>query len=303
MDNKAAQDVMPEQLPTLQTPTIVPVQKSINWTKISLLIILGLFAVAGSVFASIQIAQKPIVTPTPTIQPINSISINTPSPSGSTQDKEILALFNEKPKSRTVINVETWKIFEDKTVGIRFKYPPEWGEAHSDFQDINDKLNNPPLTTGWVYYIQFSNHDRIYISGASKDMSQPRGGCSFRGFETIKFPTPQKYCNNSKDTIYCQPAGNGLHVLTGTNNASKTQCIEYDPLKRIYYLNRPSKIISGIVFASDFLSNKYDLEKMLALIEGNNDKINALVLERRLDTESISNYDTLEKLFETIEEI
>lgn len=75
------------------------------------------------------------------------------------------------------------------------------------------------------------------------------------------------------------------------------------------FVDRPTKLISGLVFGGEFLSSSYDsMADNICIEVGNTNKqlvkdLEQMIVEKNLDTESIKNLDTLEKVFETIEEI
>jgi hypothetical protein len=263
---------------------------------------------------TINTRNDPLITPSQNSQStiFPSINISTTAVSPSSQSEQFQDLLNETVKPITQIDLSSWKVFEDKQVGIRFKYPPDWGEPQSELRNLNNPSTEYPPESGWVFYVMFSNNNNINITGGSNDFMRAIGGCTFIGFGTEKYPSAQQYCELTKDyVIYCQPIKENLHILSGFNSGIGSECHHSLPYNRIYFLNRPNKLISGIEFGGQFLSpryygsngsSKYSLEEFLKA--ANNDKsiVNKLVLDRKLDAESIKNYDAIEKLFETIEE-
>jgi hypothetical protein len=232
---------------------------------------------------------------------ISTTPLPTNKPTPSLED--VTKLLNETPKPRTQFDLSTWKTFEDKEVGIRFKYPQEWGEATRTL--INNK--QPTDSNGWSYDIRFSNNDRFDVLGSSKDFVLEVGGIIFKGFGfgEYEFKSPEHFCiHNDVYLIYCQPENTSLQVLTGANIRRWGPSPVISSFNRLYFYDRPTKLISGLQFRSEFLSSEYDpLPKLDSDKKRNEQLLNNLVLERKLDTESIRNYDTIEKVFETIEEI
>jgi hypothetical protein len=317
--------VQPESPINIEDSQIKPVSSLKKKTTI-VLILLTLFIILiliGGyyyfVFKNASIKSVDISTQTPTIIPTITSDLVTPtifpSPTSILTDALIKKLSNETVKARTQFDLSTWKTFEDKEVGIRFKYPKEWGIIERIYDTPHCTKENQTECDGYGYGVSFSLNDtslknNFYVDGISNNFVRGRGGCAFHGFEKSGYITPSQYCEKYQFVnIYCQPINNGLQVLTGNKidpNNNDVECNYSNLFTRSFFLDRPTKLITGLRFSGTFLSSNYSFASQYRREDPNNSDmsfVSDLIIKRKLDNESIKNFDEIEKLFETIEEL
>jgi hypothetical protein len=84
------------------------------------------------------------------------------------------------------------------------------------------------------------------------------------------------------------------------------ECNYSNLFTRSFFLDRPTKLITGLRFSGTFLSSNYSFASQYRREDPNNSDmsfVSDLIIKRKLDNESIKNFDEIEKLFETIEEL
>ncbi|MBU1104379.1 hypothetical protein KJ664_00570 [Patescibacteria group bacterium] len=134
MENEIQPNTPPIQ-PLPQSSTPIPTQKTTKWSKILLFTVLGLGAIAGSIFFGIQIGKNQ----TPNQQPI----VVQPTASPTQAIVNPTALPTENPTIDTTTN---WKTYTSTTYGLSFKYPQDYKvEERSDgFFVISTQTDNVP---------------------------------------------------------------------------------------------------------------------------------------------------------------
>ena len=213
---------------------------------------------------------------------------STPTPS--------LPDFSKEPvKPRTNVDISNWLTFDDPQVGLRFKYPPEWGKTNTQIEKGSK---------GSKYMIYFDNLEfKFMIGGSSVDYSVGRGSDvnDFVGFNHNVWPyTADDICNDI-GVLFCQKIGNTVQVLYGIK-CSAQECNPYTWYARYMYVDRPNKNkFQGLVFGGNFLSPYLNTLVMDNQTPRVIRQINKALLDRRLDEETIKNLDTYEKVFETVE--
>lgn len=209
-----------------------------------------------------------------------------------------------------------WKVFRDSSVGISFKYPPEWGMPKITFRKSLDGSD-------FLFHVVFPNSP-FRVGGTSADFEEGREGSwtDFNGFghnpnSLFFWDNPQKLCDN-KDWLKCDIGQNNeVDFLSG---ARCVQLASISSFERIKFIDRPTRQITGLAFGGYFLSDKF-LENFSTLIPAGHRQsnwcdistdnmipaevkmMNDKVKSKNLDAESLKNLDTFEKVFETIEEI
>jgi hypothetical protein len=206
--------------------------------------------------------------------------------------------FSQAPtQQRNTFNLSTWKQFDDPQVGVRFKYPSEWGIPTITYRNGE--------VTGKFYTISFSPRSNFRVSGASNDFADlPRDGNPdiFKGFSatdsSFGWINPQTYCQG-KYFAFCQLTSERIDLI-------QEQELYY-PYQRLAFINRPGKAISGLRLGGEFLS---PVDNALALgfqdprseytMAHIKDFDNAII-QRQIDKQSLYTFDEFEKVFETIE--
>lgn len=214
----------------------------------------------------------------------------------------------ETVKPKTNIDISTWKTFDDPKVGLRFKYPPEWKDFLANFWSDDPSYYKDAI----IYYghIETTNYkfggNRFKLWGQNKEVVDlgEGGGENFTGIDTAN-----KFCSNQKlgNILFCVHENNQAHVLIGDSKCRGGGCGLIWSYIRFMYIFTPNKRIPYFKFSGEFLSEKYsrlirynNLDKFYPTDEEFN-ILNQAILDRRLDEESMKNYDTIEKVFETVE--
>lgn len=225
---------------------------------------------------------------------INSLN-NPVSPTNFLPD-----FFQETVKPKTNIDISDWKTFDDPRIGLRFKYPVEWGKPERQL-DRGE--------AGFDYIVTFAyqeNSTFFGIRGVTRDFERSSGMEALPRFSG----DISKVCSDYKDSfIYCENFTDRVHALEsltctgpGTNSFAA----------RYMFLRRQRDFIPGFVFSGEYLS-KNTRQKIFNLMLPKYGsycsepdpqylhQFNQAVLNRQLDSESMQNFDTIEKVFETVE--
>ena len=260
--------------------------------------------IIGYLFFRIQYLENSRLTK---VQPTTDMD-TTPSPTRillptdiipSVTPKPTLPDFSKEPvKPRTNIDTSNWLTFDDPQVGLRYKYPPAWG-VPSKSEDKGDK--------GSRYIVEFiiEKTGRTFLGGGvTLDYDERVGEPDvyiFSGFESGNWKQSKEEICNGVGTIFCQKEDNIVHVLTGFS-CIKEQCNPFTYFSRYMYINRPNKKYPGLVIGGGFTSEF--LDEIISKAELDPKYLNGLnkaLIDRRLDNESMKNFDTIEKVFETVE--
>jgi hypothetical protein len=202
--------------------------------------------------------------------------------------KPTMQAFKKGPQiKRHTFDTSLWKTYRNESVGFSFKYPEEWGDPTSDI--IKGHI-------GYFLSVHFP-YSRFIAGGSTKDFMYPSEGSilNFKGFD---LEPSKKICENYK-TIYCQISEKSVHFV----NSTVFGPMGLGAYSRFYLADRPNKEISGLVFGGGFLS-KQTRKYIDNFSEDDTVEIEAFnkaVVERKIDEESMKNFDLYEKIFETIE--
>ena len=230
---------------------------------------------------------------------------------------KINTINKESLKPKATLNTSNWVTWGNSDLKIEFKYPPEWGEPSVRLTDMT-KFDS--LSSGWSSSINFKNNSDLRIEGVSQDFERPMGFHGFKGFKkgAKRGETPEIFCENNKDTfLLCNTTKNSALVVTTKYNCHFKDRWYYQPYNVNFYLDLPSDVvISGFQLKSPFLSKKYidqsdndfsDLTCASHVVSDITDnsiefykEFNKAILERRLDEESMNNYDTLVEFYNSI---
>lgn len=212
----------------------------------------------------------------------------------------------EAVKPKTNIDISNWKTFDDPKVGLRFKYPPEWGtysatfdESHNNVETYGGNLRLNDFEFGYNAFRVFGQSIKKYSYGM---MGEDFSGLDEKG----------KFCSNLQSDesrligqLFCTQIDSTAHVLIGGNSRGGGGSNLIELFQRNMYLYKPNKKIAYFKLSGEFLSKKYaefyDNSSGNSPPEGEYEKINQALLDRRLDSESMKNFDTIEKVFETVE--
>ncbi len=198
----------------------------------------------------------------------------------------------ESIKPRNIFDLTKWKLYEYPKVGLRFKYPPQWGNPETVFQRGD---------TGWYFQIHFTNNSLFKVGGTSKDFSAGRSSdwTDFNGFGNRRLfgISTQNICEGQ---LFCQKNGLNVHVVT---NVHQEDCLGMPGymFKRLMFLDRPNNIISGLAFGGGFIFPEYPEDLICSGSERTIQSFRQAILDRRLNGESMINFDLYEKVFETVE--
>lgn len=210
-----------------------------------------------------------------------------------------------EPVERAQFDTTVWNVYENPAVGIRFRYPAEWGEPVEKFLQPCQEGQNPPdcVFRGYDFKISFPNSG--FRVGGTRDIpaGKDAGLDDFSGTENVgwaegcsKYPRTLGYM-----VIHCQETLPVVHLTAiGTYTSTDTS--------RVMLINTPEKVLGGIALYGSFLSEPYkelvNERKQYYFDTGNVlilDPLKQVILERRLDGESMRTFDLFEKVFETVE--
>lgn len=202
-------------------------------------------------------------------------------------------IFSYEPVPETKIDTSDWKIYENKDVGIRFKYPEEYEPLR---EKIRREGPDEPHLTGVVFSIS-SNNYAFGLSGVSKDYSYPSDGPVFFGTDGTLNNFYNAFCDPD-DVIYCELNEKTINYLNGSAcNRMRS------PYSREFAIDLPdNNLVGGLHSSYSFLSPEYKsivscLSKDAALRE----KLYDYVATRALDEQSIKNLDTYNAVIDSIE--
>jgi hypothetical protein len=243
----------------------------------------------------------------------------TPTPIPVTMTLEDLA--QETVKSVANIDISNWKTFSDDRVGLKFKYPGEWEAPYVSYDTCVAGAQNCNHT-GSIFGVSFDKNT-FSVGGTSRDFSAQRSGSAliFNGFDPSS--------NNGYDTTsshnFWWKSGSELcqtpELLTCRINLSKVYlttsaggCGEpiFGNYRRMLFIDRSGKTISGLAFEGKIFSENYDQHfyDWLCSSPGSQDfsadpnakkLLDQAVSQRKLDETSALNLDTINKIFETVE--
>jgi hypothetical protein len=209
------------------------------------------------------------------------------------------ALSAESAKTRTVFDLSTWKTYENTEIGLRFKYPSEWGEPKGELSicDNPELCSNDgkPTTT---FLLKFPNSE-FQIGGGSKNFAPHRGGNilgDYTGFSSTRY-SPEKVCKIPW-FIFCQQTDNKVdYVSTPACVGEPGSGFGYE---RVHLIDLPNKKVNGLAFGGKFIPK--DLIYSFASCDEQIKKaVGDAIISRKLSTEIMKSFDTFEKVFESIE--
>ena len=210
-------------------------------------------------------------------------------------------------KPKTQIDTSAWKTFDDPQVGLRFKYPPEWGEPNLSFFDASKTTYTEDEGFGFDISFQNDNKKKLNLSGNSQNWSC--GACDdwdgIIGFNQDNWQKFSQICSDNNNLVTCLN-NNSIIKLLKQPKCDQWQSSEYE---MVLYLYRPEKSIMYINFNYSFFSDEYNDffngkcngKGGSYLSQKSQNELFSAINNRRLDSESVKNYDTIEKVFETVE--
>ena len=233
------------------------------------------------------VISTPTQKPTPTIIPIESLN------------------FSNTPVPRIQFNLSEWETYENKEVGFRFKYPKKWGAPETYLGPGEDSTDGNASLKFSLIFPDSGSHFSVF--GKSRNWflgSECPPMYCFSSFDKDTGNTPERYCDKST-FLFCKNNNERVHFLSGW----------YFDFVRSLLINMPKSKLGGLAFGGSVLSKDSNIERLVAQIreqyhraypdnfERNDilDKIEQDLLERKVDFETMNNFDTFEKVFETVE--
>jgi hypothetical protein len=240
--------------------------------------------------------QIPTSTPTDTPTPIPTIPI----------------LPRYDPQPHTTFNISTWKTYENSDVGLRFKYPSEWGDVesdlwnHCDISYITTKGECEHEVIGRIFNAKFTGNSLIDFGGVADHWTEGTDPGITKGFGGYHGRDPLSFCSIHGDSWFCQVTGNFLHTVIMDGSYAGYS------LHRVLFVNAPNNRIKGFGFSGGFLSKRFNnyieglktyyiADPNYIIPENALEPLRNATLERRLDPESMRNFDMIEKIYETVE--
>lgn len=264
------------------------------------LLLIGNYLLTNSQDVSYKKWQKthPLPSIFPSITPVIS---STPVPQISP-----LSFSSELPKARTAFDLTTWKEFSDSRIGLKFKYPSDWGVPDTVF--TSPEKTDACKATGHLYTLTFP-HSSFRVGGESLDYSTECG--RGRGINDLYYFSGFTSCSQSRyqqtNLLFCQVLGNKLHLLSSYNYWSEDTYV--GNYYRLLFINQKTNRYSGgIALGGPFFSS--ELNQKISLMCKQDDEvcqekyyslIDKATLDRKLDKQSMATFDTFEKVFETVE--
>lgn len=207
--------------------------------------------------------------------------------------------FSEQaPKSETKYDKLSWLIFEDKQMGLKFKHPKQWGVPKVIFREGSD--------AGTLYSVTFPN-STFQVGGTSREFSEGRGATvfDFNGFGNKLFwENAQELCQD-QDFFECKIENEKILLINGASCYEDYRVIP--TLSKILIVDRPGKIISGLVFGGEFADESYLKPAYDWFCNLDNEDTNYISIfndalrQRRLNLETMANLDLFEEVFKTVE--
>lgn len=264
----------------------VTVQK--RWSKpifFGILFSIGLLIFGVFVFfrflASSPQTESDLISITGTPQNANP----TAYPSVQQPPSDLPDFSNNPVIPKTNIDTSNWKTFDDPKVGLRFKYPPEWGEAKG--------ILRKGAEAGWSYQLTFNDLYDFFRSVYGRSLDWNCGGC---GGESKDFPV-----GFGSDTY-------GFSKYTTVRFIQYPKCSlgSLINLKKQFDVYRPGHQILLIRFSIGIERRREELDELICS-EGSQkmtlleEKYKKAIENRQLDNETMINFDVAEKVFETVE--
>lgn len=205
----------------------------------------------------------------------------------------------ESAKTRTVFDLSMWKTYENTEIGLRFKYPSEWGRPKGELSTCdNPELcsnDGEPATT---FLLKFPNSE-FQIGGGSKNFTPHRGTNilhDFTGFST--WYSPEEVCKIPW-FIFCQQTDNKVNYVS-------TPACTWEPYsgfgyERVLLIDLPNKKVNGLAFGGDFIPKGLMDYPFISCDEQTKKVVGNAIISRKLNSEIMKSFDTFEKVFETIE--
>lgn len=255
----------------------------------------------------------------PRLIPVTFGPTTIPSESSITAFSTAASFVEETVKPKTQFDLTTWKTFKDEQVKIKFNYPQEWGSPQTYYKELSCSpdilLNDCRFFKGTEYSVYFPNNlnnpsFNFVVGGKSSIYAAPgRGGvlADFNGFgkENFWWDDADELCSE-KNLLFCKVSNDVVHLLSSVANCGAPEQILH-PYLRVMFIDRPEKTISGLVFGGSFIPSKYGIYNLICngdtINQGNKEAIDKAILQRQLDSESMKNYDTFEKIFETVKQL
>jgi hypothetical protein len=222
---------------SISLPPSIPTPPK-NIYKSLFFIFLGLFIVVSVILVYSLVSFTKTETPTP--QKITEVIITTPTPT---------------PIPTTVNDAtQDWKTYENKEVGLSFKYPSTL--------NISEKLTNGLFT--------LTINNKYNLAGginATTGITTDRGGSSLDFSGYIKSGNQINICDSKLvQKIYTNPNGLEIVLVGGLNNPNEEGMLGFcettsGDIKGL--VNTKSKIYPGMAFITNSIVNESDLLKIL----------------------------------------
>jgi len=239
----------------------------------------------------------------------------TPTPETS----KSLPDFSTNPSiPRNKFDLSNWKTYENKEIGFRLKYPAEWGEPEAELRklkyDDNSSSDGCKGKNGCILFdltfcaptstpFKLSCH---HLANSRTKYFYPGGPDSLEGhyWNDYKRDFCSLTANEAKayeaKIIHCQTVGN---ITDATLYDSFFGSVSY---RRVRLIKLKNKLLPGLTFGGDFgldeyLNLNYPTLGMQDIDSPDFQNINKALLDRKLPSEIMYNFDLLEKIFETIE--
>ncbi len=218
----------------------------------------------------------------------------TPNPSITPPD-----FSNETIKPRNSFDVSRWELYVNDEVGLRFRYPPEWGKPNGGLNSCDNPEicsdNDLPAKT---FLLKFPN-SKFQIGGGSKNYTPHRGTnilYDYTGF--TKWYSPERICKTPW-FIFCQQAENKInYVSVPACGGEPGSGFGYE---RVLLVNLPNNKVNGLAFGGDFIPKNLMTGPLASCDNQTKSRIGEAVIARKLNEEIMKSFDTFEKVFETIE--
>lgn len=225
-----------------------------------------------------------------------SLQTDTPVPTQNLKatTKPSLPNFSNNPiQDRIIFDMSTWTTYEQKEIGLTFKYPKEWKIKTDSYTSTN------PLKGVCNNSVSCNEFELVFDSGFEVYGKSPNYYPGMQEIDEYGF-----WANPTDDFCKKKLYGYVLHCQTVNNVTDITRIslpvIFYD-YARFHLVKLSNKNLSGLTFGGTIgaydLLEKYDKgeydSRIITLF-------NKALLERKLPKEIMYNFDLYEKIFETI---
>lgn len=245
-----------------------------------------------------QLSQKP---DTPQI----TTTTNQPTP---TSEPETPNFESRAAKELNTFDTSTWETFEDNDIGLRFRYPPAWGNPQIKLDSCAESCSSDDVTPAWIYRVEFPN-SQFTVGGGSENWAPSRGAnilYDFNGFVEDDSSDPKLYWFNrqamcSTPWLLSCEIGPGKVTYTASLacRGETGSGFDYERVLLLDVINDTP--IRGVALGGNFIPKNSETAELVNCDEEIKSSIDQALINRKLDPETMKTFDRYTAVFETVE--